>query len=289
MTFHAKGDLTQQHYPMPRGILYSAWNMWSTGWQGISPWVAAVCLAFATTTAASQSFAVTNKPFIVTAGGEPDTWGSRLGLLIYTEAFKRLGMAFRMEYYTLARGAAMVEQGLADAELSRVYEYGVDRPYLLRVDESIVDLGFSIYTAKPGLRMDRLEDLRATQYLVEYRRGLLLCENTLKPLVAPERLSDVPTREQGLKKLLAGRTDLYCEIDVYVQQELHMPEFKDLPNVANVRKLVSLGKSVPTFPYLNKKHAELAPRLAAVLRQMKAQGLMETYQRQVERELGWVQ
>jgi hypothetical protein len=249
----------------------------------------AVCLAFAATPAASQGLVTVNKPFIVTAGGEPDTWGSRLGLLIYTEAFKRLGMTFRMEYYTLARGAAMVEQGLADAELSRVYEYGVDRPYLVRVDESIVDLGFSIYTAKPGLRLERLEDLRSTALLVEYRRGLLLCESTLKPLVTAERLSDVSTREQGLKKLLAGRTDLYCEIDVYVMQELHTPEFKDLPNVAHVRKLISLGKSVPTFPYLNKKHAELAPRLASVLRQMKAQGLMETYQRQVERELGWVQ
>ena len=289
MTFHAKGHLTQRSGPMPRWVPHPAWLLRSRGWQGILTWLAAVCFVFAVMPAASQGLVATNKPFIVTAGGEPDTWGSRLGLLIYTEAFKRLGMPFRLEYYTLARGAAMVEQGLADAELSRVYEYGVDRPYLVRVDESIVDLGFSIYTAKPGLRLDRLEDLRSTQYLVEYRRGLLLCESTLKPLVATERLSDVSTREQGLKKLLAGRTDLYCEIDVYVMQELHTPEFKGLPNVNHVRKLISLGKSVPTFPYLNKKHAELAPRLANVLRQMKAQGLMETYQRQVERDLGWVQ
>ncbi|MDO8319977.1 hypothetical protein [Rhodoferax sp.] len=289
MTFHAKGDLTQQRYPMPRWVQHAAWRLWSRGWQGITPWLAAVCFAFVTTPAASQGLVAANKPFIVTAGGEPDTWGSRLGWLIYTEAFKRLGMAFRMEHYTLARGAAMVEQGQADAELSRVYEYGAERPYLVRVDESIVDLGFSLYTAKPALRMVQLDDLRTSQHLVEYRRGLLLCESTLRPLVAPERLTDVATREQGLKKLLAGRTDLYCEIDVYVQQELHTPEFKDLPNVANVRKLISLGKSVPTYPYLHKKHAELAPRLATVLRQMKAQGLIETYQRQVERDLGWVQ
>lgn len=250
-------------------------------------WLTTACFLIAASPAFSQTPPATAKPFVVTAGGEPNTWGSRLGVLIYTEAFKRLGIPFRMEHYTLARGAAMVEQGLADGELSRVYEYGADRPYLVRVEESVVDLGFSLYTANPALRMERLEDLRSTSYLVEFRRGLLLCETTLKGLVPSTQLSDVPTREQGLKKLLAGRTDLYCEIDVYVQQELHSPEFKDLANVANVRKLVSLGKTVPTYPYLNKKHADLAPRLATVLRQMKAEGLMETYRKQVEQALGW--
>jgi hypothetical protein len=228
--------------------------------------------------------APSGKPFIVTAGGEPTTWGSKLGMLIYTEAFKRLGIPFRMEHFTLARGAAMVEQGLADAELSRVFDYGADKPYLVRVEESIIDLGFSLYAANPALRVERLDDLRTGKLLVEYRRGLLLCENTLKPLVPAERLSDVATREQGLRKLLAGRTDLYCEIDVYVHQELGSPEFK---GAGNVRKVVSLGKTVPTYPYLNRKHADLAPRLALVLKKMKAEGLIEAYQRQVERDLGW--
>lgn len=250
----------------------------------------ALGLALVSAPVLSQTPTSVEKPFIVTAGGEPDTWGSRLGVLIYAEAFRRLGIAFRMEHYTLARGAAMVEQGLADAELSRVYDYGADRPYLVRVEESIVDLGFSLYTANTSLHLERLEDLRTAkpQPQVEYRRGLLLCEQALKPLVAPERLSDVPTREQGLKKLLVGRTDLYCEIDVYVQQELHSPEFRGLANVSQVRRVIRLGKSIPTYPYLHKKHAALAPRLAMVLKQMKAQGLMQVYQQQVERDLGWL-
>lgn len=248
-------------------------------------WLALACALLPAAPAFSQASPAAARPFIVTAGGEASTWGSRLGLLIYTEAFKRLGIPFLMEHYTLARGAAMVEQGQADAELSRVYEYGADKPYLVRVEESIVDLGFSLYTANPALRLERLEDLRSSNHVVEYRRGLLLCETALKPLVPAARLSDVATREQGLKKLLAGRTDLYCEIDVYVQQELRSPEFK---GVADVRKVASIGKSMPTYPYLNKKHAELAPRLAAVLKQMKAEGLIEAYRLRVERDLGWM-
>lgn len=249
-------------------------------------WLLLFCFPFGG--ALGQATAGAEKPFIITAGGEPDTWGSRLGILIYTEAFRRLGIPFRMEYYTLARGATLVEQGLADAEFSRVLEYGADKPYLVRVEESVVDLGFSLYAVSPDVKLDHLDDLRATRYLVEYRRGLLLCENTLKALVPSDRLSDVPTREQGLKKLMAGRTDLYCEIDVYVQQELRSPELKELANADKVHKLVSLGKVVPTYPFLNKKHADLAPRLAAVLKQMKTEGLIEAYRLQVERDLGWI-
>jgi polar amino acid transport system substrate-binding protein len=44
---------------------------------------------------------------------------------------------------------------------------------------------------------------------------------------------------------------------------------------------------VPTYPYLHRKHADLAPRLAAVLKQMKSEGLIKAYRLQVERDLGW--
>lgn len=226
------------------------------------------------------------KPFVMAADGDETTYGSRWVALIYREAFKRLGIPFQLEHYTLARRAALVEDGLADGETSRIFSYGNNRPYLVRVEESLIDLGFSLYTANPALRLERIEDLKSSNYMVEYRRGILICETALKQVVAAERISDVTTQQQGLRKLIAGRTDLYCDIDVYVLQELQLPEFK---GVKNVRKVIGIGKAVPTYPYLHKKHAELAPRLAAVLKQMKAEGLIEAYRVQVERDLGWRQ
>lgn len=225
-------------------------------------------------------------PFVMAADGEPTTYGSRWVSLIYTEAFKRLGIPFHLEHFTLARRAVLAEEGRIDGETSRVYSYGNNRPNLVRVEESLIDLGFSLYSANPAVRLARIEDLRSTNYMVEYRRGILICQNALTGVVAPERISDVLTQQQGLKKLIAGRTDLYCDIDVYVLQELQSPEFKD---AAPVRKVISVGKAVPTYPFINKKHAELAPRLAAVLKQMKAEGLIEAYRLQVERDIGWKQ
>lgn len=224
-----------------------------------------------------------SRPYVITTDSDPGTYGSRLSTLIYTEAFRRLGLPVHIEHYTLSRRAALVEEGIADGETSRVYAYGADRPNLIRVEESIIDLDFALYTTHPTLRLERIEDLRNSEHLVEYRRGILLCEKTLRSLVAPRRLSDVATYQQGLRKLIAGRTDLYCDLEIYVRQELQSPEYKGAP----VRKVITLGDAVPTYPYLNKKHADLAPRLAVVLRQMKTEGLLDAYKQQVERELGW--
>ncbi len=234
--------------------------------------------------ALSQTASETVKPFMMTLDSDPTNYGSRWANLIFAEVFKRLGIPFRMEHYSLARRTALMEEGMTDGEASRIYSYGDNRPYLVRVEESLVEFSFALYAANPAVRLERLEDLRASSYLVEHRRGILLCENTLKKWVPAERISDVLTPQQGLKKLVAGRTDLYCDLEVYVRQELMAPEFK---SATPIRKVISVGNAVPTYPYLLKKHAALAPRMAAVLKQMKAEGLIEAYRLQVERDLGW--
>lgn len=252
-------------------------------WRWVRALAALVSLCLPAAPVLSQISTASAKPFVMAADGEPTTYGSRWVSLIYTEAFRRLGIPFRLEHYSLARRAALVDEGAADGETSRVYAYGDSRPNLIRVEESLIDLVFAFFAANPAVRLERIEDLRATKYQVEYRRGILLCESTVKGAVAPEQISDVLTQSQGLKKLIAGRTDLYCDLEPYVLQELQLPEFKG----ANVRKVITIGKVVPTYPFINKKHADLAPRLAAVIKQMKAEGLIEAYRLQVERDLGW--
>lgn len=222
-------------------------------------------------------------PFVMAADADPDAYGFKLSKLIYGEAFKRLGIPVQIVNYTLARRTVMAEEGLIDGEASRIQAYGNAHPELIRVEVPVMDFTFSLFAAKPELRLQRVEDLAASGILVEYRRGVLMCENTLKKFVPPERLSDVPASDQGVKKLAAGRTDVFCDIDLYVRQALNSPELKD---VSNVRKLLNIA-SVPTYPYLNRKHTDLVPRLTAVLKQMKAEGLLDAYPRQAEREMEW--
>lgn len=215
---------------------------------------------------------------------DTNEFGSKWATLAYTEAFRRLGRPVRINHYPLARRTALVEAGEIDGDVARIREYGDAHPSLVRVEESFADLNFALFTANPALQLQTLEELRPSTWLVEYRRGILFCERTLKPLLPAERLSDISSEEQGLKKLLAGRTDLYCDLDYAVRRVLHLPQFK---NVTPVRKVFDLG-AIPTYPYLHRKHAALAPLLAATLKKMKAEGLIDAYRVQVEKELGWL-
>lgn len=220
-------------------------------------------------------------PFSVATDAAPGTRIYQLVSLIYAEAFRRLGLPVQITTYQLARRSALASEGAIDCEASRILAYGDANPQLVRVEEPLLDLTFALFTANPELNLRSPDDLAATSHLVEYRRGILFCENTLKRLVPPERLTSVATTEQGLKKLLAARTDLYCDLDVfYVQEVLRAPEFA---GAKRVRKVLTLA-SVPTYPYLNRRHAALAPRLAEVLRQMRAEGLIDAYLRQVGEE-----
>lgn len=242
-------------------------------------------LLLATSPAMSQTPTASAAPFLMAIDTEPNTYVHKWVSLIYTEAFKRLNIPIQFSTYALARRSALANEGSIDGEVSRIYGYADGNPHLIRVEEPVMDFTFALFTANPNARLQRVEDLATTNLVVEHRRGILMCENTLKKFVPADRLSNVTTTAQGVKKLIAGRTDVYCDIDVYVPEVLHSAEFK---GVTNVRKLLKVA-SVPTYPYLHKKHAALAPRLAATLKQMKTEGLLDKYPLQAEREMGWSQ
>jgi polar amino acid transport system substrate-binding protein len=83
-------------------------------------------------------------------------------------------------------------------------------------------------------------------------------------------LCRLTSTEQGLHHLLDGPPGLFhCDTELAVASALHSAKFK---GVAAIRKLLVLSDSTPLYPYLHRRNAALAPRLAAVLRQMKAEG-----------------
>ncbi|MBI4986436.1 MAG: hypothetical protein HZC24_14105 [Rhodocyclales bacterium] len=233
----------------------------------------------------SQTAQASPAPFVMGFDENAKVFGTNWSLRIYTEAFKRLGIPFEANFFPLARRAALVDEGAIDGDAARVHGYGAAHPNQVRVEESVMDFDFALFTASPTLRLDRIEDLPGSGLLAEYRRGILLCENKLKSLLPPERLSDVTSEQQGLKKLLAKRTDVYCELESVVKQALASPELKD---ATGIRKAFNIGH-LQTYPYLHKKRADLAPRLAATLKQMKAEGLIEAFRLEAEKDLGWRQ
>jgi polar amino acid transport system substrate-binding protein len=213
------------------------------------------------------------RPFVMVTDQPETTYEGKWQRLAYQEAFKRLGIPLEVELMPTQRVTAMVDSGAVDGQFMRVPAYADTHPEQVRVDESIYEVGFALWVSNPALTLSRVQDLAATSWIGIYRRGVELCQRSLSPLVPAERLSSVATEHDGLRMLLSGRVDYFCEIDAALQSALHSPEFKG----AAVRPLLTIGDRVVLYPYLSRKQAELAPRLAAVLKGMKAEGLLERF------------
>ncbi len=102
-------------------------------------------------------------------------------------------------------------------------------------------------------------------------------------IVNSENLSDVTTSAQGLKKLISGRTDLFVEDESSILALVQTPEFK-----GSKIRIAGIMESFPIYPYLHKKHASLALKMAEILKAMKAEGLIEQYRIMVDKEFGFV-
>nr|WP_320132404.1 hypothetical protein [uncultured Holophaga sp.] len=196
--------------------------------------------------------------------------------LIYTEAFRRLGLGFRYEGYPGARARLLAESGQVDGEIHRPISYTQITRSMMQVGEPSFTFRFIAYTTKPGISLKGWESLRHTEYTVDYRRGTQTSGAALMNVVSPARLSDVATTEQGLRKLLAGHSDIYIDQEAVVAETLaRMPG----PEAARIHT-AGVMASLESHVYLNRRHAELIPRLVKVLKTMKREGLIEHYRAQ---------
>ena len=234
--------------------------------------LAVSCMACAPCIAAEPAFVIGTE--------QATTYYGFLFRKVFAEAFRRLGRPVEVVDYPLPRLTSMLEKGQIDAEASRGASYGQAHPQLVRVDESLVDARWVLYTARPGLQIASLEDLARLDLEGSWRRGVLVCEQALKPLLPSDRVYDVTEADLGLNLLLAGRTDFYCDVDVNMDEKLRLPRYR---GARHVRELWVLGNS-PLYTYLHPRHAALAPRLAQVLRDMKAEGLVERYRQEARSE-----
>ena len=224
---------------------------------------------------------VAAEPAFVIGTEQSNTYFGLIFHKVFTEAFRRLAIPVEVVDYPLPRLTWMLEQGQIDAEASRGASYGQAHPLLVRVDESFIDARWVLYTARPELKISGLDDLARLNLEGSWRRGVLVCEQTLKSLLPADRMADVTEADQGLNLLLAGRTDFYCDVDVNMGEKLRLPRYR---GARQVRELWVVGSS-PLYTYLHPRHAALAPRLSEVLRQMKAEGLVDRYRQEARREV----
>ncbi len=185
--------------------------------------------------------------------------------LIYREAFGRLGLDIVLKPMPSKRASAMADAGLVDGDLHRSRSYGDSHPNMVRVEQVHFSASYAAYANTAN--MPALSDWASFDkktLRVEYILGSVTPIKQLTPRIAPQLLSTVTDVRQGLRKLQIGRSDVLVAFDLIVDPLLTQPEFTR----SGIYKVTTL-EQVDGYLYLNKKHAALAQRLAAVLAQMK--------------------
>lgn len=187
---------------------------------------------------------------------------------VYAEVFARLGMTFEVRDVPCRRAGERVDSGLVDGELSRVAGYGRHFRNIVRVDEPHHTKRMVAYAAREGIRLDGWASLARADLRVECPNGVVSCCDNVALYVPPDRYSVNETLEQSLLRLSEGR------IDVYITTEGRVEEFLRDSGTGRALRVYAAGvmKEEDGYMWLHKKHAAMAPVIAAILRDMKRDG-----------------
>lgn len=184
--------------------------------------------------------------------------------LIVDEAFRRIGLKGRVEFYEAsARALINANDGIDHGVAMRIKGLDKKYPNLVRVPERLVENDFVAYSTDLDFTTDSWEDL--LPYVVAYINGWLVFERNLN---IEQQKTAVREPRQMFDMLNRGRVDV-----VLYERWQGLQRAKETG--VRVKSHEPPLASVDMYMYVHKKYAQLAPKLAQALRAMKADG---TYQ-----------
>lgn len=220
-----------------------------------------------------SSFANENKKIILCGTpGAQSTFHGRWNILIYQEAFKRLGYDFEYVEYKPKEAAQKSDSGQIDGEINRVRDYNLKHPNLIRVEEPHFSMSFCAYTTLPDITLDGWQSLKDTPYKIVYRIGVRKCEMEIPQLVSADHRDTVNYVFNGLKKIASKKSDIYIDVDSSIEDEINSDIFLE----SGIRKAGVL-EEITAHAFLHKKHEALVPVLSQTLREMKQEGVIKGF------------
>lgn len=230
-----------------------------------APLLATLCLLLAL--GLRPGFAAGAEPLVLNSAdtaprSRPD--GAGFEDRIVTEAFRRMGVPVRLSQLPSERALQRANQGMDDGNYARIA--GLERlyPNLIMVPEPITEFLFTAFTKAPRLALDGWEGLKP--HSVALVNGWKIVEANTVGVRARSSVKD----EAALFAMLdSGRVEV-AVLDLHTGMEMVR-----LLGLKGVRALAPPLERRPMHVYLHRRHAELVPKLARALRQMKRDGTIE--------------
>ena len=211
--------------------------------------------------AAPSSPPLPGAPNVLRIAGGHDSAASDTAAAILQRAYGRAGLALRVEPLPASRASQRLDAGRLDGEVARIGPYFDAHPALLRVGPPLMQASLVAYVrADAGFTVRGVADLRGRR--VGIVRGLLQSQRLVAGL---DRVTEVTSGTQLYRMLAAGRLDVV--VDAPLNQRRHTAQL----GLRNVVAQATLCEQ-PAYHALHRRHAALAPRLAAALEAMQASG-----------------
>ncbi len=192
---------------------------------------------------------------------------------VYKDAFRRLGYTFEFKVVPAARASIEADNGMTDGEPGRLYEHNLQFSNLIRIEEAIDEAALAAFTAQRGIKVNSWDAIKQRGYRVDVLRGMTFIKGAG---IDPRLIFQLNDRSQAFPRLMSGRAD------VYVDAEL---DFSALMRSSRYTKMRIYRAGVVEkrliYGFLHRKHEELVPRVAEVLRQFKKEGLIARYKREL--------
>jgi polar amino acid transport system substrate-binding protein len=182
--------------------------------------------------------------------------------LLSKEAFRRVGLALKLDSNPSERSLDLANQGAVDGEGLRVAGLDQQYPNLVQVPERFIGISFVAFSRDQSIKLD--DGWRSLKpYRIAFINGWKLYEANA---TAAQSITKVDKAEQLFQMLDAGRVDLalYTRADgASVLKRL---------GITGVDAIRPALREADMYLYLNKKHAMLVPRIAQALKDMKGDG-----------------
>ena len=190
---------------------------------------------------------------------------SEAGGTIVAELYRRIGYQVRESRLPARRSLRESDSGDSDGEVMRAADLESRFPDLIRVPEPLIEHDIVAFTAgHPALLARGWDDLRG--HGICARMGILLVEDKLSA-VPGVRVTLAEESEQVFRMLKAGR----CDYAVLPRAAWVEAQQAGITGLAEASPVLS---HFTAYHFVNRRRAMLVPSLAAVLRQLRAEGFI---------------
>ena len=170
--------------------------------------------------------------------------------IILLQAYQRLNIKIKFIYLPAERSLKLSNAGVIDAEDSRLEGLEKNYPNLIKIKTPIVIVSLYAYSKNKNIKIQGWQDLKT--YRVAYLRGAKIIEKNIVGFNA-EKVSNI---NQAFAMLKYDRVDLVIS-NTYQAKDI-------IESNKEIKKLTPAIYEFPVYHYVNKKHADLVPKLEVI-------------------------